>query len=68
VVRVSQRYVEQFGLDGVYTPQAVWTANRERVGSKAVAIRNAVETATRSEKITLTLGMPFAMAIRSSFI
>jgi hypothetical protein len=48
-------YAEQFGLDGVYTPQVVVDGQRETVGSNAVAIRNAVETATRSEKVTLML-------------
>jgi hypothetical protein len=48
-------YAEQFGLDGVYTPQVVVDGQRETVGSNAVAIRNAVETAIRSDKVTLTL-------------
>jgi len=48
-------YAEQFGLDSVYTPQVVVDGQRETVGSNAVAIRNAVETATRSEKVSLTL-------------
>jgi hypothetical protein len=48
-------YAEQFGLDSVYTPQVVVDGQRETVGSNAAAIRNAVETATRSEKLTLTL-------------
>lgn len=48
-------YAEQFGLDEVYTPQIVVDGQREVVGSNAVAIRDAVETATRSEKVRLTL-------------
>jgi hypothetical protein len=51
-------YAEQFGLDGVYTPQVVVDGQRETVGSNAVAIRNAVEAATRSEKVMLTLSKP----------
>jgi hypothetical protein len=48
-------YAEQFGLDGVYTPQVVVDGQRETVGSNAVSIGSAVETATRSEKVRLTL-------------
>jgi len=48
-------YAEQFGLDDIYTPQLVVDGQREMVGSNAFAIRNAIETATRSEKVTLTL-------------
>jgi hypothetical protein len=48
-------YAEQFGLASVYTPQLVVDGQRETVGSNAVEIRNAVEAATRSAKVTLTL-------------
>jgi hypothetical protein len=48
-------YAEQFRLDSVYTPQVVVDGQRETVGSNAVAIRSAVETASRSEKVPLTL-------------
>lgn len=40
---------------------------RETVGSNAVAIRNAVETAKRSEKITLTLSNAFRDGNRIKF-
>ena len=48
-------YAEQFGLESVYTPQIVVDGQREAVGSNAAAIKNAVETVSRSEKVTLTL-------------
>lgn len=48
-------YAGQFGLDEVYTPQIVVDGAREAVGSNAIAIRNAVEAAARSEKVSLTL-------------
>jgi hypothetical protein len=48
-------YAEQFGLAGVYTPQLVVDGERETVGSNAVEIRNFVEAAARSAKVTLTL-------------
>ena len=48
-------YAEQLGLDDVYTPQVVVDGQRETVGSNAVAIRNAVEAARRSEKVALTI-------------
>jgi hypothetical protein len=48
-------YAEQFGLDGVYTPQVVVDGQRETVGSNAVAIRSAVETVARSENVALTV-------------
>lgn len=48
-------YAGQFGLDEVYTPQIVVDGARETVGSNAIAIRNAVEAAARSEKVSLTL-------------
>jgi hypothetical protein len=48
-------YAEQFGLASVYTPQLVVDGQQETVGSNAVEIRNAVEAATRSAKVTLTL-------------
>jgi hypothetical protein len=60
-------YAEQFGLDGVYTPQVVVDGQRETVGSNAGAIRNAVETATRSEKVTLTLSNPIRDGNRIKF-
>jgi hypothetical protein len=49
------RYAKQFGLGEVYTPQLVVDGQRETVGSNAVVIKKAVETATRSEKVSLTL-------------
>ena len=49
------RYADQFGLESVYTPQVVVDGQRETVGSNAVAIRNAVDAVTRSEKVALTL-------------
>lgn len=60
-------YAEQFGLHGLYTPQVVVDGQRETVGSNAVAIRNAVETATRSEKVTLTLSNPIRDGNRIKF-
>ncbi len=48
-------YAEQFGLDGVYTPQVVVNGQRETVGSNAAAIRKAVEAALGSQNISLTL-------------
>lgn len=51
----QRRYAEQFGLESVYTPQVVVDGQRETVGSNAVAIKNAVEAVTRSEKVVLTL-------------
>jgi hypothetical protein len=48
-------YAGQFGLDEVYTPQIVVDGARETVGSNAIAIRNAVDAAARSEKVSLTL-------------
>jgi hypothetical protein len=48
-------YAEQFGLDGVYTPQAVVDGQREAVGGNAVAIKNAVEKSTHNQKVALTL-------------
>jgi hypothetical protein len=51
----QRRYAEQFGLDEVYTPQIVVDGAKETVGSNAIAIRNAVEAAARSAKVSLTL-------------
>jgi hypothetical protein len=48
-------YAEQFRLDSVYTPQVVVDGQRETVGSNATGIRRAVETAIRSEKVSVTL-------------
>ncbi len=48
-------YADQFGLGSVYTPQIVVDGQRETVGSNGLAIKNAVEKAAQSEKITLTL-------------
>ena len=52
----QQSYAEHFGLDAVYTPQAVVDGQREMVGGNAVAVRNAVEAVAREQKIGLTLG------------
>jgi hypothetical protein len=51
----QRSYTEYFGLDSVYTPQAVVDGQREIVGSNAVEIRNAVEAAMRNQKVALTL-------------
>jgi hypothetical protein len=51
-------YAEQFDLDSVYTPQVVVDGQRETVGSNAVAIRDAVEQATRDQKVRLTVSNP----------
>ncbi len=48
-------YAEQFGLESVYTPQAVVDGQREMVGSNAAAIKNAVESVAQNEKVALTL-------------
>jgi hypothetical protein len=60
-------YAEQFELDSVYTPQIIVDGQRETVGSNAVAIRNAVEAATRSEKVSLTLSNPVRDGNRIKF-
>ena len=53
----QRRYAEQFGLGEVYTPQIVVDGQRETVGGNAVAIRNAVERATQSAKVSLSLSI-----------
>jgi hypothetical protein len=51
----QRRYADQFGLESVYTPQVVIDGQRQTVGSDSIAIRNAVQAVTRSEKVALTL-------------
>ena len=51
----QRSYAEYFRLDTVYTPQAVIDGQRETVGSNAVEIRNAVEAATRNQKVAVML-------------
>jgi hypothetical protein len=51
----QRTYGEHFGLDSVYTPQAVIDGQLEMVGGNAVEIRKAVEAAIRNQKVALTL-------------
>src|SRR3954469_2474175 len=51
----QRSYAKYFGLDSVYTPQAVVDGEREIVGSNGVEIRNAVEAAMRNQKVAVTL-------------
>lgn len=51
-------YAAQFGLDDVYTPQAVVDGRRQIVGSDAVGIQKAVEAVAGNEKVPVTLSNP----------
>jgi hypothetical protein len=48
-------YAEQFKLDEVYTPQIVIDGEREAVGGNGGKIREAVQAAARSQKVTLSI-------------